>query len=110
MGKLYKTFDEFDAIESSLEKYSTTNRIWYPSEEYDRELVNHMDRYLPYLIWLTEFTTPQTEYDKSEQKRLQRLLNDNLELVDNPEEIPKEIPEDEPEEIEIDINRRTISC
>lgn len=88
MEKHYITFDDYEKIEEELNKIQTNSGVWYPTEEYEQTLADNISVYYKYLIWLTEYTNPISEYEKKRCKALKELLNKHLVLVESQSEIP----------------------
>lgn len=89
----YITFDDYSKIEEELEPIRTNSGVWYPPKEFDETIAKNISMFYKYLIWLTEYTTPISEFEKNGCKRLKALLNKNLVLVEHKSEIPTKYEE-----------------
>lgn len=76
------TFDEYDALCEKLRNVENDRKDWLPSE---KELIEFVEKdpekYLDFLIWLSETTNPpKEERGQASLKAITKLLRDNIEL------------------------------
>lgn len=78
------SFVEFDIISERVSKNNFKCGYWWPTiEEIQEHIEPNIEKNIEFLIWIMETAdAPETDEQKASKKYINKLLIDNLKLVD----------------------------
>lgn len=81
------TFDDYDAMCDRFADMPYQCDNWWPSpEELDQKINGEINQYIDFLVWILETNeAPETEEEKRSEKYINKLLRENLKLIDHSE-------------------------